>query len=335
MPSPNLRFLDGNSELAKHFREKDCSHHPLGSPESWPQELKTFIALLLSSMFPMWVAWGKERIFFYNDATAEIMGRKHSSALGEKLEVVWPEIWAELSPVVDKVDRGESILVEDIQVPINRYGHNEKLSASFSCSPIRNESGEVAGIFCTVTQTTKRHRAVERERLYRALMDAPVIIGVHRGEDLIMEFANTLYRKAVGATDDILEKPLVEATPSIQPEVVANLRNVFHTGVPFRLSEAPILLDYDNTGTAYEKIWNVIYQPLHGVSGEVESVMTCCIEVTEQVKARKVLQRESHRLDQIFRSSPAAMALWTGQDMVFEMANPGFQALVQNIDLLG
>jgi signal transduction histidine kinase len=44
---------------------------------------------------------------------------------------------------------------------------------------------------------------------------------------------------------------------------------------------------------------------------------------------------ERHRLDMIFKASPAAMALWRGPQMVFELVNPAYQALFPGRALLG
>ena len=50
----------------------DWSASPLGAPETWPQSLRSVVGLLLGSKFPMFVAWGEELGFLYNDAYAEI-----------------------------------------------------------------------------------------------------------------------------------------------------------------------------------------------------------------------------------------------------------------------
>lgn len=44
---------------------------------------------------------------------------------------------------------------------------------------------------------------------------------------------------------------------------------------------------------------------------------------------------ERHRLEAIFDASPAAMALWRGPDMVFDMVNPAYQGIFPGRPLLG
>lgn len=44
---------------------------------------------------------------------------------------------------------------------------------------------------------------------------------------------------------------------------------------------------------------------------------------------------DHHILEVVFRDSPAAMALWRGTDLVFEMVNPRYQAIFPERELLG
>ena len=40
----------------------------IGPVSSWPTELKTLVDLILGSAQPMFVVWGQDRIWLYNDA---------------------------------------------------------------------------------------------------------------------------------------------------------------------------------------------------------------------------------------------------------------------------
>ena len=63
-----LRFLDGGSEMGSRIRAFDWRATSLGAPEEWPQALKTLVNLLLASKQPMFLGWGSERTWLYNDA---------------------------------------------------------------------------------------------------------------------------------------------------------------------------------------------------------------------------------------------------------------------------
>lgn len=92
MPPAGVRAL-----LSRH----DWKGNPLGHPDSWPPELATAVKMSLNSSFPMFVAWGPDLRFLYNDAYALIMGAKHPAGLAQPFQQVWPEIWADLLPIID------------------------------------------------------------------------------------------------------------------------------------------------------------------------------------------------------------------------------------------
>ena len=138
------------------MREKDWSSSPLGPPDSWPQSLRTVVGLLLQSRFPMFVAWGKDLGFLYNDPYGEILGAKHPAALGSRFHDIWSEIWSDISPLIDAAMAGQATYREDLPLVMNRKGYDEHTWFTFSYSPVRDESGQVAGMFCAVSETTQK-----------------------------------------------------------------------------------------------------------------------------------------------------------------------------------
>jgi PAS domain S-box-containing protein len=150
------QFLAGGGNAGALMREKDWSFSPLGPPDSWPQSLRTVVGLLLQSRFPMFVAWGKDLGFLYNDPYAEILGAKHPAALGSRFHDIWSEIWSDISPLIDAAMAGQATYREDLPLVMNRKGYDEHTWFTFSYSPVRDESGQVAGMFCAVSETTQK-----------------------------------------------------------------------------------------------------------------------------------------------------------------------------------
>ena len=60
--------------MGARMRAHDWSASPLGPPQGWPQALRAVVALMINSRFPMFVAWGPQLGFLYNDPYAEILG---------------------------------------------------------------------------------------------------------------------------------------------------------------------------------------------------------------------------------------------------------------------
>jgi hypothetical protein len=76
-------FLNGGGEMGERIRSKDWSTSPIGTPDNWPQSLRTTVSILLNSRFPLFVWWGEDLITIYNDAYCQIAGEKHPELLGK------------------------------------------------------------------------------------------------------------------------------------------------------------------------------------------------------------------------------------------------------------
>src|SRR6478609_4305990 len=133
-------FLSGGGTMGELMRSHDWSQSALGKPEAWPQSLRSVVGLLLSSKFPMFVAWGSELTLLYNDSYMDILGTKHPRALGGLFSDVWAEIWSEVSPLVDAALAGEATFRQDLPLLIHRNGYDEQTWFTFSYAPVRDES---------------------------------------------------------------------------------------------------------------------------------------------------------------------------------------------------
>ena len=181
-PAPNddLSWLAGGGEMGALIRSMDWSKTPLGPIQAWPQSLKTSVSLCLSSTFPILIAWGRHDIQIYNDAYRPICGDLHPRSMGGAFK----DIWAAALPVVgDKFDRahkGEGTYIRDQRMFLDRHGYLEEAFMTFSFSPIRDESGEVGGIFHPITEATT---AVLNARRTQLLRDISAAIGDARTVD--------------------------------------------------------------------------------------------------------------------------------------------------------
>ena len=152
------------------MRAHDWSTSPLGSPDDWPASLRTVVSLLLNSKFPMFVAGGPALGFLYNDPYAEILGDKHPGALGLSFRDISAEIWKDMNPLLERALAGEATYSENLPFTLLRNGYAEKKWFTFSYSPVCDESGMVAGLYCCCTETTAQVLAArkgkqEHERL--------------------------------------------------------------------------------------------------------------------------------------------------------------------------
>lgn len=160
-------WLVGGGEMGKFIRSMDWSRTPLGPIDAWPQSLRTTVGLCLSSNFPINILWGPQQTQIYNDGYWPICGNKHPHSMG----MSFPECWASAMPAIGDAFRrglaGEAAFLEDQRMFLDRLGYLEETFFTFSFSPIRDESGQIAGLFHPVTETTGKMLAERRARTLR------------------------------------------------------------------------------------------------------------------------------------------------------------------------
>ncbi|WP_218921051.1 ATP-binding protein [Massilia putida] len=159
MPHPDRSppgFLASAGELGRLIEAFDWAATPLGPLDAWPQSLRTAVSLIRGARHPMWIGWGKEATFLYNDAYVDVLGAaKHPWALGRPASEVWSEIWDVCGPLADKVfQRAEATFIDAIQLFMRRGDFLEETWYSFSYSPILGEDGRVGGLFCPSTEVS-------------------------------------------------------------------------------------------------------------------------------------------------------------------------------------
>ena len=67
-------LFPGDSEMSRLMRAHDWASTPLGPPQDWPAALKVPVRMMLTSKFEMWLGWGEDLAFFYNDAYLPTLG---------------------------------------------------------------------------------------------------------------------------------------------------------------------------------------------------------------------------------------------------------------------
>ena len=156
--------------MGARMRAFDWTATPLGSPQSWPLSLKAAVRILLTSRFAMWMAWGPELTFFCNEAYLPTTGIKRDWVLGARSDKVWSEIWPDIGPRITHVlETGEATWDEALLLYLKRSGFSEETYHTFSYSPLRDDTGAMAGMLCVVAEVTERVIGERQLNTLRAL----------------------------------------------------------------------------------------------------------------------------------------------------------------------
>lgn len=185
----SVEFLSGGGEMGSLIRNKDWTKSPLGTPDTWPQSLRTSVSLILRSAYPMFIWWGKDLTMFHNDAYLPVLGKKHPQALGNSAREMWSEIWSDIHEMVENVFYGRNFFAQDLQLFLNRKGFLEETYWTFSYSPILDEKGGVGGLFCACNEETDK---IIGQRRLKTLSEVALAT-----KDVLS--ANQVYKKTLSA----------------------------------------------------------------------------------------------------------------------------------------
>lgn len=236
-----------------------------------------------------------------------------------------------------------------------------------TCSDIQEqiESGRV--LESLIKKRTKELNS-EKNKLNNLFMNAPALISMMYGPDLVYEFSNHKHHQTIHK--DLMGKSLYESRPELKNSgYLEILEEVYKTGIPFFGNELPA-----DIGDNKEHYYNFVYQPIFNENNQVEGISTFAFEVTDHVLSRKKLEMmteelsesklkykilaenlekivhertialtdvnkeldsERYKLNSLLMSAPAIINLFKGSEHIFELVNPLFQALYPEIDFIG
>ncbi|MBD0376923.1 MAG: PAS domain S-box protein [Flavisolibacter sp.] len=177
-------------------------------------------------------------------------------------------------------------------------------------APILDDSGAVQYIVHSAVDITDQVEAEQKvesvrgiEAAYNLFMQAPVIIGIVKGKDYIIEMANDAMLQIWGRTKEVIGKPLLEAIPELEGQgYIELLDKVRTTGEPYYAYESPGTLI--RNGKEEVLYFDFIYQPYY--ENPTDTIATGVInvahDVTEKVLARKKIKESEEKYRTLFDS---------------------------------
>ncbi len=298
MPVPPDRpdFPHAGGITADEMRAFDWSATRIGPPGRWPVALRVAVDLILDSPESMYLAWGPELHFFFNDAYRPVLGPRLPVALGTTLPELWPDAWDAVRPWVEDALAGRASRHVDMPVVMARRGEPERTWWTFSYSPLRGEDGVVRGLFCVTSETTDQVLATrsgrEREAELRLVTDAlPVLIAfVDRG--LVYRYANRSYQDWFAlAPAEIVGRSARDIPGGVPFEVRRDAFERALGGTPARLE-----LDWPHP-SGRRRVADVRYLPRRTDDGIVDGLYICAIDVTDRKDVEALLRDANATLE--------------------------------------
>jgi PAS domain S-box-containing protein len=238
--NPRDAFLANGGDAGARTLAQDWSAHPLGPMQDWPASLRLSLGMVLGSSFPSFLAWGEELFIFHNDAYSPMLGNKAPGAIGKPLPQLWPEVWDTMAPLARRVLDGEALFFENFQLTVERNAYPEQVWFTFSYSPLRDETGSVAGLLCTVIEVTDKVLALARhkeaEERYALSLEASGNIGtwayeLDTGATFVDERFARLFQvdAALARAGTVLQRFTDMIHPDDRPRVLAAIEHAIAT----------------------------------------------------------------------------------------------------------
>ncbi|NDP61411.1 PAS domain-containing protein [Polaromonas sp.] len=260
---------------------------------------------MLRSRTPVFVAWGPELCLLCNDACLNLLGQKHTAALGRPLYEVWPDMERLVKPALS----GQAVDLECTPLLLRRNGADETACFSFSSAPVDGPDGTVAGLYCALAQATakappEKPRRSETQWLYSMFEQAPSFMAVVREPGHVYELANSAYLRLVGR-DEVVGKTFREIGRKVEgQDYGALLDEVYATGKPFIGTRMPVIFLRHAKGQPERRLIDFIFQPITSPEGVVSGVFIEGNDITEHARADDQLRQTVFKYHTIANAIP-------------------------------
>jgi signal transduction histidine kinase len=182
-------------------------------------------------------------------------------------------------------------------------------------------------------------------RLRDLLMTAPSAIGITVGPEHRWAYVNAARVRMSGraSAEDFIGKTVRESYPELERQpFFAALDQVYRTGVPFIGREVKATFNRGPGGAPEDAYVDCVYQPILTSSGGIEGLLIHTVEVSEQVLARRAIEKanereqrqraaaefERNQLRELFVQAPVGIAILGGPDHCWSFVNSAYCEIV-------
>jgi len=175
---------------------------------------------------------------------------------------------------------------------------------------------------------------VQRETFYQIFEQTPAAICMLRGPEHRLDYFNPAYQQLFPERLQH-QRTIAELQPeAVEHGFVALLDHVYQTGETYLGYEHPLAITQANGQPPRTMYFDFTYQAFQE-QGLTVGISVFAYDVTERVRTRQAADQQRKLLHALFMDAPAAICIMKGPDLVYELVNPGYQALFPERELLG
>jgi PAS domain S-box-containing protein len=244
-------------------------------------------------------------ILSWNKGAEKLYGFTKKEVIGKSVCIIFPKDRIfEFDLISEKLKKG--LKTRHLETErVTKTG--KRVFVSVTVSPIKDKHNNIIGAATTArdinerkrlelaqerllkrVQTAKDEAELSRQHLQDLFKQAPTIVAIHSGRNLVYELVSDELQHIIGKNVQMIGKPFVEVFPE-QTVFLDALKTVYRTGQTVRLKEYRPNIG-KNLGEAKDRIYNIIFQPIHDRDSRVTGVMHLAYDITEQVLSKQKIQ---------------------------------------------
>ena len=271
-----------------------------------------FRNIVEASPYPVYLCAGEEMIIqVANAATLKAWG-KDESVIGKPFNEALPELDGQ--PFMELLRHvyytGETYVAKNDRADILINDQMQTFYFDFTYQPMYNPAGKVIAVTCYATDVTAIERARQkaeesRKILYEIVKQAPVGICILKGDPFHVQIVNDSFLELIRRKEEDFDNQsywgaIPEAASFYEPIT----RNVVATGQSYHAKEHEIMLL--RNGVEETIFADFVYEPIIDFDGSSDTILVVATEVTDQVRARRSLQRLNDELAAAVEEQTAA-----------------------------
>ncbi|MFD2365238.1 ATP-binding protein [Pseudoduganella sp. GCM10020061] len=253
--------------------------------------MRTALGIALHGPLPSFLCWGDDLLTFANDAAFSLLGNLDLPCA--PAQQLFAPAWEIVGPALASAMDGKAHCSTELALVQQLAGVAEHRPCTFSCTPVRDDSGAVAGVLCTLTENGGRANAIaelkekedalrdlsarladeaaayaaDRDRVWRISQDIMGAASLATGKFLTV---NPAFTQTFGwSEEEATSRPFMEMVyPDDREDVALHMHKLATTGEPLVRYDTRVL---HKDGSHRWVCWTIVPEGelLYGVARDI------------------------------------------------------------------